>query len=458
MPKSSKSTPLVTLHLSDIHFGQEKGKGEAHEVNKDARDQLVRKVREIAQARAAAHQPPMGSIIITGDIAYSGQAKQYAEAFDWLTQVSAAAGCDPLSIQVVPGNHDVDRGKSPMVHGMLEKLFRFGPTHLDKVLASDDDRAALYNRLNAYQSFANGYGCALDRNGGNAGVKEHIFAPGLTLRIVGLNSALICCGKENVKKPKLLLGAKQRIIPELDDIEYMVLVHHPTRWLRDGEETQRYIDNRARVLLCGHEHRPKVTPRIVEGNGKILLIDAGATVPDVVTEDYTYTFNVVDIDLADSQDAIEVTVDVYKWNQKDKRFHSDTSEHVDGAPLCHSLPCPKFAAASARTRAAPERIAVPALAAGAPSASPELPVEAIDLAPSDESCEDKAVAYARARSAFFHQLGTAKRLAVLVKLKAIPEGIETLNSNLMLRQLDRLHRDGRTAELAAAIKQAEQED
>lgn len=30
--------PFVTLHLSDIHFGQEKG--EAVEINRDAREQL----------------------------------------------------------------------------------------------------------------------------------------------------------------------------------------------------------------------------------------------------------------------------------------------------------------------------------------------------------------------------------------------------------------------------------
>lgn len=345
----NESTPFVTLHLSDIHFGQEKG--EDVEINRDARNMLARKVRDIADARAAAGRPPIGSIIITGDIAYSGKKKEFDEAVEWLAVVSNAAGSDPLSVQVVPGNHDVNRGSSPMVMGMLEQLFRYGKSRLATILGSEQDRNALYYRFKAYQEFANGYGCPLDQNGGNAGEKEHVLAPGLTLRIVGLNTALICCGKENNKKPKLMLGSRQRIIEEVDDVEYIVLMHHPLSWLRDGEDAQRYIDNRARILMCGHEHQPKVQEREVDGNGKLLIIDAGATVPDKVDEEYTYAFNVIEIDLTDQRDAIDVTVDTYRWKQTGKRFEQDTSEHEDGAPKVYRLPCPKFAAVVASAAA-----------------------------------------------------------------------------------------------------------
>lgn len=155
------------------------------EINKDARDQLVLTVGRIAKARVSAGQPPIGSLIITGDVAYSGLKEQFDEAVTWLATVSAVAGSDPLSIQVIPGNHDVDRGKSLMVGSMLKSLFRFGHSYLEKVLVSTDDRGALYNRMRAYQEFANGYGCELDTTGGAAGEKMHMLAEGRTLRILG---------------------------------------------------------------------------------------------------------------------------------------------------------------------------------------------------------------------------------------------------------------------------------
>nr|WP_294810185.1 metallophosphoesterase [uncultured Sphingomonas sp.] len=463
MPTNQSSKPLVALHLSDIHFGQERG--EAVEINRDARDQVVVKVSEIAKARLAASKAPIGGIIVTGDIAYSGQKTQFDEAVLWLTELSDAAGSDRLSVQVVPGNHDVDRGKSFMLSSMMKELLAKGRELLDKVLGNPGDCTALYRRFDAYQEFANGYGCPLDINGGNAGMKRHTFAPGKNLNLLGLNSALLCSGEENAKTPQLLLGARQRIIKEAPDAEYAILVHHPMRWLEDGDDTWNYIDNRARVLMCGHEHKPNVEMRKTKSGREVLVIDAGATVPDEVTEEFTYTFNVIEMDLSADGKAIDVTVDTYKWLQDEVRFEQDTTNHEGGKPKAYNLPCPKFAEGDSAVPA-PAPSPAPPIPAEAVSAGddetdrdePDALIEAIDIAavPPDEVREVRS--FAQARNDFFHNLSVQQRMAALVSLKALPpESDTTFSQNQMMRQLDRLNRAGRLPELTAAIALAQKD-
>lgn len=456
MASTQASKPFVALHLSDIHFGQEKG--EDIEINQDARDQLVIKVKSIAESRAAASQAPIGSIIVTGDIAFSGQKFQFDEAVQWLNELSDAAGSDRLSVQVVPGNHDVDRGDSHAVTSMVQKLLAQGRKFLDTVLRSTGDRAVLYNRFNAYQEFANGYGCVLDTNGGNAGVKTHEFAPGKNLRLLGLNSALLCCGDERAENPQLLLGARQRIIKEAPDAEYAILVHHPMRWLEDGDETWKYIDNRARILMCGHEHTPNVDMRKTASGREVLVIDAGATVPDEITPDFTYTFNVIEIDLASGGDAIDVTVDTYKWVDGGVQFEQDTTNHVDGRLKVYNLPCPKFSACVGASAAATPPPSAPAAQAGVDlieTEESEMPIEAIDVTSVPKALSGEVRTFAQARNDFFHALSLQQRLTVLVELKALPEGDTLFNQNIMMRQLDRLHKAGRLQELTDAITQAQ---
>lgn len=58
---------LAFVHLSDIHFGQEKG-GDLY-INDDVKERLIDDVRQLAA------QLPSGKVaglIVTGDIAYAG--------------------------------------------------------------------------------------------------------------------------------------------------------------------------------------------------------------------------------------------------------------------------------------------------------------------------------------------------------------------------------------------------
>jgi hypothetical protein len=137
--------------------------------------------------------------------------EEYAAAGEWLDLLASAAGCKITDIQVVPGNHDINREGCRSSEMMLAEIAEKGEPRLDYFLEFEKDREVFYGRFEEYREFAEGYNCPLDREGGTAGERMVKLAPGRTLRFIGLNSAL-CCAKKD-EKGKLLLGARQRTLP-----------------------------------------------------------------------------------------------------------------------------------------------------------------------------------------------------------------------------------------------------
>ncbi|WP_144412134.1 metallophosphoesterase [Paenibacillus riograndensis] len=71
----------VILHLSDLHFGSERGN-----VSKIAKRALcLNNLLECIKERPPEWQPTL--ICISGDIGYSGSAEDYVEASDWLSRL-----------------------------------------------------------------------------------------------------------------------------------------------------------------------------------------------------------------------------------------------------------------------------------------------------------------------------------------------------------------------------------
>jgi predicted MPP superfamily phosphohydrolase len=160
--------PIAYVHISDIHFGQEK-KGGQIVIHDDAKarliDDVAAEVKKLPNGRA-------DGIIVTGDIAYAGKGPEYTSAGEWLDKLAAAAGCKITDIQVVPGNHDIDLDNiSPGTKLMLAGIIEKGEDELDLYLDSQQDRESLYTRFHAYRPFAEAYNCSLDCTGGLASDK-----------------------------------------------------------------------------------------------------------------------------------------------------------------------------------------------------------------------------------------------------------------------------------------------
>ncbi|GKV79148.1 hypothetical protein PEC106568_43210 [Pectobacterium carotovorum subsp. carotovorum] len=96
----------VFVHVSDIHFGQEKD--DRIHIHDDVKQQLI------TDARNVISNIPNGSvqgILVSGDIAHSGTRAEYEAAGEWLDALTKSVGVEVHCVQMVPGNHDLDRSK-----------------------------------------------------------------------------------------------------------------------------------------------------------------------------------------------------------------------------------------------------------------------------------------------------------------------------------------------------------
>lgn len=428
----------VFVHLSDIHFGQEKDGGIVF-INDDARRRLL----DDAAAEIAKLGTSASGVIVTGDIAYAAKYDEYVKAGEWLDTLAERIGCSRLNIQMVPGNHDIDRDAITAVAKFhLDAVREHGDKMLDMLLDDESQREALYERFAAYRDFSGGYGCDLDVGGVYSADVSVALARGRTVRFVRLNSALICSRKDD--EGKLILGARQRVFEAIDGEEMVVLVHHPLNWLQDSDEAARYFKSRARVIISGHEHFPSLEITAVEKNCDLLMLAAGATAPDDIDEKYTYKYNILKFDWDKDADALAVTVNPRTWNFEMKRFEWDAS-FLEGKSERNVLGSPYFRRAPRPVALAEGFVDEPAEVQ--PVANPVTGSSEVDLSMPDD------VRLVRLR--FFRDLPEERRRRILVELEAIPADLsDRLDHTIEQRFFAKLVAQGRVGELSAAIDAA----
>jgi DNA repair exonuclease SbcCD nuclease subunit len=114
----------VVLHLSDIHI-------------KTSRDPILKRAPDIARALYRA-LPDASAVlvVVSGDIAFSGETSQYADAAKFFAEIKAAIQSEkdiPIHFIPCPGNHDCDFSKDDSTRKMV-----LGAVQL-KGLSSIDD-------------------------------------------------------------------------------------------------------------------------------------------------------------------------------------------------------------------------------------------------------------------------------------------------------------------------------
>src|SRR5262245_5247766 len=140
------SGPLFSwLHLSDIHFGEP---GAAVQAQKELI--LTDLLRALPQALEQGIPRP-DVILVTGDVAFSGAAREqdeYEKAHAWLDSVARAVKRTRKDVYLVPGNHDVQRlGDTDRQKLDLLNAVRDGTSTLDDALHEPGARDTLLSRL-----------------------------------------------------------------------------------------------------------------------------------------------------------------------------------------------------------------------------------------------------------------------------------------------------------------------
>lgn len=439
----------IFVHVSDIHFGQERG--DRVHIHTDVKNQLIKDAAEIVRSLPGgiAH-----GILATGDIAQSGKHEQYAQAGEWLDSLANAIGCKTYQIQMVPGNHDLDREKlSRGAKHLLDDIREGGATEYEDILANDADRATLFARFEDYGKFSEGYDCPLDTEGKYSTNLRIELAPGRAIRFVRLNSALLCHGKENDDEPELMMGARQFTIPREAGEENIVLIHHPLNWFKDSGEANTYLRTRSRVIISGHEHNPKVNVEEVEKGSHLMMLASGATVPFKSNETYTFTYNIIEFGWDLKNDALSVTIYPRAWNPNLTRFEADnvrlgssTPKFVLDSPNFRSSLTPKLEAVEQENSVVRQEEIEPTVSA------PVIEMVAATDVEEGLPMPPQVDGYRFLLLRFFRDLTGSERLHILSELGALQlDSDEPITQAIQRQLLDSLVDEGRISEVVNRV-------
>ena len=108
--------PIVILHLSDLHFGENSRFSKKDP--KDLGDELGQAVEEEAKRRKFAEKPDL--VIVTGDIAQKALPSEYKQALGFFDGLVGRMGLDRERFVFLPGNHDVSWSACKRVEASLE--------------------------------------------------------------------------------------------------------------------------------------------------------------------------------------------------------------------------------------------------------------------------------------------------------------------------------------------------
>jgi ppGpp synthetase/RelA/SpoT-type nucleotidyltranferase/predicted MPP superfamily phosphohydrolase len=254
---------LRVLHVSDVHFGFGDKLGDQNRIA----DALIE------AAHGDGSTPDV--CIFSGDLAQSGDARQFTRGEDWLTALLAP--WKKTSLFVVPGNHDVDRRKAKPA---LLRSIASGPEsyhdwreepgigHLAGFL---DWHAAASTRLPLKGVWET-----------PLGYHSKLTVESIPVHIIGLNSALFSCNDEDPGKLCLDVKLINDSLRKCKDHPGLVIAvaHHPleqlAHWNREEVERTLSQETGAHLFFHGHLHDQMGRFQAASTGARLGILGAGA--------------------------------------------------------------------------------------------------------------------------------------------------------------------------------------
>ena len=252
-------------------------------------------------------------ILVTGDIAFSGQAAEYAIAEQFFNDLSLTSGVPRNRIFCVPGNHDIDRSKQKMAFQGARSALE-DSNSVDSLLSDVGELQNLLTRQVSFREFQESYFTDQNRHwtDDRLAYTSNIRIEDLSIAIVGLDSAWLAEGGDG-DHGKLLIGEKQVINAMRSALAYdstpnviIVISHHPFHLLKEFDHlpVQTRVERDAHFFHHGHLHQPSTRLSGPLGS-KCLTVAAGAS---YTTRHSFNAYSIVELDLFDAVRGVSTLV------------------------------------------------------------------------------------------------------------------------------------------------------
>jgi predicted MPP superfamily phosphohydrolase len=258
---------LNVLHLSDIHFRNES-------------DHVFARASEIASAVfSLARAATKNVIVVSGDIAHSGSAAEYAVAEKFISELRFSlereTGCT-VDVLVSPGNHDcVLKPESRLRERTIQSIIENPQDAMDEEMlrvctGAQRSFFEFRNRIVTLQPVFehplwNEYEFEIDAS---------------VIRASMLNVSWMSRLREQQGGLVFPVSAFENVLSESADLRLAVM-HHPFNWYqqRDYQHLRRTLRSHSSVVLTGHEHIPNTGTYIDDMTGASLFFEAPALQP-----------------------------------------------------------------------------------------------------------------------------------------------------------------------------------
>lgn len=391
------------IHLSDIHFGQEKnGTIVIHE---DARKKLIEDCADFAATNG-----PADGILVVGDIAYAGKTEEYAKAAEWLRAVAKAGGCEEFSVRTIPGNHDIDRHRVNVYGRNAHKEIRQSlqsqlDAKLEEHLSIEEEGNALLPKVAAYREFASRFDCDFPLLKKPCWSKDYRLGHQYVLRLLGMNSVQVCDSEDS--EGNMVLGNNQYVIDEEPNVMPVAMIHHPLTWFMDKARAKPYL-HRAPILLFGHEHTQGFE-KVENQHGQTQLhVFSGAVNPPEGSPEYPFRYNWLEFRLVGEPATRAVSLSLWPkvWSFQETKYVLDRQGLRERQFHTFDVPCPRFQ---------PE-IATDTVRLSAGLDDPILRPQEVTMQETDRDFE-------RLKYYFWTYLGWQERIKVLASLDLLPNAL-----------------------------------
>lgn len=290
---------LAIIHLSDIHLSSD-------------RDWIVSRAKHfVAASKSVINECQKVIVVISGDIANTGQVREYQAASTLLQNIEAGLKLENSELGdfeyiMVPGNHDCN---------LPDKADPIRNTIIDSIKNKDEIKEQKF--IDLFLTVQKNYWDFYAQMTGNRSTpfvsKSQItkIEDDFTLEFHLYNSSMLSMRKEvvgNLLIPENYFLKKKEIN---SNVYVFSVFHHNTGWLSSStpnNNKKRFEANllqESNVIMCGHEHDSSVRLMSeLDGKNTTIYIEGSA-----FQQGFESSYNILEIDTASS----EITYHKYKY-------------------------------------------------------------------------------------------------------------------------------------------------